>query len=168
MKNPKKKHFFNKWRFGEVVQVPGISKTKQTVKILKIIGYARRFILEIMDFNENHYSVRQKIGARGPNRSAIFVRSILSRQNALNRPMEQKKQKWPRIQFFSFSACRTPIGPLQVPREPGLEICRPLPRPPWKNHGKSKQKGSHFVKKWRFWEVVQVPGRKKKGQNTEN
>ena len=25
------------------------------------------------------------------------------------------------------------------PREPGLEICRPLPRPPWKIHGKTKK-----------------------------
>ena len=40
------------------------------------------------------------------------------------------------------------------PREPGLEICRPLPRPPWKIHGKSKKKGSHFVKKWRFREAI--------------
>ena len=40
------------------------------------------------------------------------------------------------------------------PREPGLEICRPLPRPPWKIHGKSKKKGSQFVKQWRFREAI--------------
>ena len=46
----------------------------------------------------------RKLECRGPNRCAIFFRSILSRQNALNRHMEQKKKKWPKIQFFSFSA----------------------------------------------------------------
>ena len=49
--------------------------------------------------------------ARGPDRSAMSFRSILSRQNGLNRHMEQNIFFGPKIKFFSFSAYRTPIGP---------------------------------------------------------
>ena len=52
------------------------------------------------------------VEARGPVRSAMCFRSILSRQNGLNRHMEQNILFWPKIRFFSFSACRAPIGPL--------------------------------------------------------
>ena len=58
---------------------------------------------KIMDFNETHYSVRM-VEARGPVRSAMCFRSILSRQNGLNRHMEQNIFFWQKIQFFSFSA----------------------------------------------------------------
>ena len=48
--------------------------------------------------------------ARGPVRCAIFFRSILSRQNVLNRHMEQKKKK---KQFLGLeSPYRAPIEPL--------------------------------------------------------
>ena len=43
------------------------------------------------------------VEARGPVRCAMSFRSILSRQNALNRHMEQNIFFWPKIQFFSFS-----------------------------------------------------------------
>ena len=46
----------------------------------------------------------RKLECRGPNRCAIFFRSILSRQNPLNRHMEQNIFFGPKIQFFSFSA----------------------------------------------------------------
>ena len=39
----------------------------------------------------------RKLETRGPNRCAIFFRSILSRQNALNRHMEQNTLFWPKI-----------------------------------------------------------------------
>ena len=54
----------------------------------------------------------RKLETRGPDRCAIFFRSILSRQNPLNRHMEQNIFFWPKIQFFEFSAYWTPIGPL--------------------------------------------------------
>ena len=57
----------------------------------------------------------RKLECRGPNRCAIFFRSILSRQNPLNRHMEQNIFFWPKIQFFEFSAYWTPIGPLLDP-----------------------------------------------------
>ena len=50
--------------------------------------------------------------ARGPVRCAIFFRSILSRQNALNRHMEQNMFFCQKIKFFSFSPYRAPIEPL--------------------------------------------------------
>ena len=54
----------------------------------------------------------RKLETRGPDRCAIFFRSILSRQNPLNRHMEQNIFFCPKIQFFSFSAYRAPIEPL--------------------------------------------------------
>ena len=54
----------------------------------------------------------RKLESRGPVRCAIFFRSILSRQNPLNRHMEQNILFWPKIQFFEFSAYRAPIEPL--------------------------------------------------------
>ena len=48
------------------------------------------------------------------------------------------------IRFFSFLSFWTLLHLVARPREPGLEICRPLPRPPrkfkeggWEIHGKS-------------------------------
>ena len=59
---------------------------------------------EIVDFNENHYSVGQKIGDPGSKSIRTIFRSILSRQNALNRHMEQKEKKMAGNPVFSFSA----------------------------------------------------------------
>ena len=46
----------------------------------------------------------RKLETRGPNRCAMSFRSILSRQNPLNRHMEQNIFFLPKIQFFEFSA----------------------------------------------------------------
>ena len=72
-------------------------------------------MLEIMDFNENHYSVRQKIGEPGSKSIRNFFRSILSRQNPLNRHMEQNIffAENPVFQFFGLEIpYRAPIEPV--------------------------------------------------------
>ena len=68
---------------------------------------------EIVDFNENHYSVRQKIGEPGPK----SIRNIIPVHPVTSKPPESPYGAkyvfcWPKIQFFSFSAYWTPIGPL--------------------------------------------------------
>ena len=50
----------------------------------------------------------RKLETRGPDRCAIFFRSILSRQNPLNRHMEQNILFGPKIQFFEFFGLESP------------------------------------------------------------
>ena len=57
-----------------------------------------------LDFEETHYSVRQKLETRGLFRSAICFRSILSRQNGLNRHMDQKTKKCRKSSFLESSS----------------------------------------------------------------
>ena len=66
---------------------------------------------KIMDFNETHYSVRQNVGSTG----SISIRNMFPLH-----PVTSKRPESPygakylflqKIQFFSFSAYRTPIGP---------------------------------------------------------
>ena len=58
-------------------------------------------IFKIHDFLRFHYPVRQKIGDSGSIRRRICFRSILSRQNGLNRHMEQNIFQ-PKNTFFQF------------------------------------------------------------------
>ena len=70
---------------------------------------------EIMDFNETHYSVRQKVGSTG----SISMQNMFPLHPVTSKrpesPYGAKCFFWPKIQFFSFSAYKTPIGPLQDP-----------------------------------------------------
>ena len=66
-----------------------------------------------MDFNENHYSVKQKIGDPGSKSIRNIFRSILSRQNGMNRHMEQHISflaENPVFQFFGLEIYRTRVG----------------------------------------------------------
>ena len=75
------------------------------------------------------------VEARGPVRCAMCFRSILSRQNGLNRHMEQQKTNGRKS---SFSVCR-PIEPLKspcrapkkLPREPGHGVTMGPHGSPW-------------------------------------
>ena len=74
-------------------------------------------ISEIVDFNENHYSVRQKIGEPG----SISIRNIIPLHPVTSkRPESPYGAKYffgPKIQFFRFSPHPSPIGPLLDPME---------------------------------------------------
>ena len=67
---------------------------------------------EIMDFNETHYSVRQNGGSTGSSsiRNVFPLHPVTSKRP--ESPYGANNFFWPKIQFFSFSAYRTPIGPL--------------------------------------------------------
>ena len=59
---------------------------------------------EIIDFNENHYSVRQKIGDPGSKsmRNIFPLHPVTPKRP--ESPYGAKYLFWPKIQFFSFSA----------------------------------------------------------------
>jgi len=68
---------------------------------------------EIMDFNETHNSVRQNVGSTG----SISIRNMFPLHPVTSKRPESpygatKTKKWQKIKFVSFSAYRTPIGPL--------------------------------------------------------
>ena len=71
---------------------------------------------EIVDFNENHYSVRQKIGDPGSKsmRNVFPLHPVTSKP--LNRHMAQQKQNWAEYPVFQFSGLeipyRTRVGPI--------------------------------------------------------
>ena len=67
---------------------------------------------KIMNLKDSTIRWDRMLEARGLFRCRICFRSILSRQNGLNRHMEQNICFWPKIQFFSFSAYWSPIETL--------------------------------------------------------
>ena len=64
---------------------------------------------EIVDFYENHYSVRQKIGDPG----SISTQNMFPLHSVVSKPPESPygatKNNWQKIQFFSFFPYRGSI-----------------------------------------------------------